>query len=96
MKQEDKHLQWLKRNENPTDEKIDYVLNSPIGTIVAFDTKSEGTKSGAIMKRILDEDQVLVEVETEYGAKYIIPSREVLWVKTGSRWPKWVYEKFKA
>lgn len=96
MKEEDKPLKWLKSNPTNPDDKLDYVLSSPIGTIVAFNTENDGVKSGAIVSRTYSSSgSLVIETETEYGASYIISFKDVLWVKTGTRWPKWVYNKFK-
>lgn len=91
----DSKLEWLKENEEKSNDKLEYILNSPIGTIVAFDTLKDGVKSGAIIERYQNNNRWFIEVETEYGARYTLMIGDILWVKTGSRWPKWVYEKFK-
>ena len=74
------------------EDKLNYIKNAPVGTIVAFDTDTQGVKSGAIIDRF---GAIKMTVETEYGEEFVINYDEILWVKTGSRWPKWVYEKFK-
>jgi hypothetical protein len=35
-------------------------------------------------------------VETSYGATHVIPFEDVLWVRTGARWPRGVYNMLKG
>ena len=35
-------------------------------------------------------------VETSYGAVSVIPFEDVLWVRTGNRWPRGVYNMLKG
>ena len=60
------------------------------GVIVAF-KKNEKCKSAKVISN--DEEIVndIIEVETKMGKKYKINKEDILWVKTGQRWPKGVY-----
>lgn len=73
--------------------KVQYLDTAEIGTLVAF-ALDGGAKSAKIVNRS-SKDRKL-EVETEYGARMIISYSDVLWIKTGSRWPKGIYNLLKG
>ena len=35
-------------------------------------------------------------LETDYGAQYITPYEDIIWVRTGKRWPRGVYKLLKG
>ena len=47
-----------------------------------------------IVKRSIKERMLLLE--TEYKSVYKVSFDDVLWVKTGNRWPKGIYELLKG
>lgn len=74
--------------------KISYVENISKGTLVCF----RDEKGKLITAKVYDkhqEDRRLF-CETKYGAKYVILFEAVEWVKTGRRWPKYIYEELKG
>lgn len=81
--------------------KDEYISNAQVGLIVAFRLNFEarsGTKltkviSGKILEN--NSEKQLYLVETRNGLKYGVPYASVIWLKTGSRWPKGVYEEMK-
>ena len=38
----------------------------------------------------------VVKLKTSYGAEYVIPCEDIVWVRTGHRWPKGIYELLTA
>ena len=74
--------------------KTDYISNAPLGTIVAFKTSEGKAKSAMIIARPKSRKQL--KLVTEYGVEYIIPFSSVIWVKTGTKWPRYVFEMFKG
>lgn len=76
--------------------KEKYIENLSIGQIVAFHFKNsygkEVVKSGKIES--INENNLIIinKVGTSFEAK----KEEIVWVKTGSRWPKGVYELLKG
>ena len=73
--------------------KVQYLDTAEIGTLVAFAFKG-GAKSAKIINRSTKDRKL--EVETEYGAKLTIDYDDVLWIKTGTRWPKGIYNLLKG
>lgn len=81
--------------------KDEYIHNAEPGLLVAFRLNFEaknGTKltkviSGKIIEN--DKDQSMYAVETRNGLRYGVPYTAVVWVKTGNRWPKGVYQEMK-
>ena len=79
-----------------------YLEGAPIGTLVAFkvpDTAivrpgEKKVKSAKIVGR--NKKKKKLRLQTEYDAFYIVPFENVLWVKTGSRWPRSIYNLLKG
>lgn len=76
------------------DDKNDRIQNAPIGTIVAFKAPGGRTRSAKIKLRSTAKRRLLVC--TEYDAEYNISYDDVIWVKSGKRWPKGVYNLLKG
>lgn len=74
--------------------KDSYIEKVKLGCLVAFKTNNGRVKSAKIIKRSLKERMLLLE--TEYKSIYKISFDDVLWVKTGNRWPKGIYELLKG
>lgn len=81
-------------NKVNVEQKQKYLNNIQIGTIVAFKLSDNKAKSAKVIKKSTKNRKL--QVETSYGAQYIIPFENVIWVKTGSRWPKGVYNMLKG
>lgn len=81
--------------------KDDYIFNAEEGLIVAFrlnftskdDIKLTKVISGKITEN--NKEDEIYTVETRNGLKYGVPYQSVVWVKTGERWPKGVYDEMK-
>ena len=71
-----------------------YIKKADIGFIVAFRTRNGKVKSAKIAKKNVDKRTLVLE--TEYKAKYKASFDDVLWIKTGPRWPKGVYKLLKG
>lgn len=76
------------------DVKDRYLDTAEIGCLVAFKIETGKVKSAKIIKRSTSGRKL--KVETAYGMEYIVPYDNVLWVKTGTRWPKGVYMLLKG
>lgn len=81
--------------------KDDYIQNAEEGLIVAFRLNFKA-KSGLPLTKVIsgkilenDKDGEVYVVETRNGLKYCVPYPSVVWVKTGGRWPKGVYDEMK-
>lgn len=75
-------------------DKNDRIQNAPIGTIVAFKAPGGRIRSAKIKLRSTANRRLLVC--TEYDAEYNISYDDVIWVKSGKRWPKGVYNLLKG
>lgn len=74
--------------------KDSYIEKVSLGCLVAFKTSNGKVKSAKITKRSIKERMLLLE--TEYKSVYKVSFDDVLWVKTGNRWPKGIYELLKG
>lgn len=77
--------------------RIKYINECKIGTIVAFkDTsRSDGKyRTGKIVSKNAQSQNLLIE--TEYEAIYNVSYIDVIWVKTGDRWPRKIYDILKG
>ena len=75
------------------DDKNDRIQNAPIGTIIAFKAPGGRVRSAKIKLRSTANRRLLVC--TEYDAEYNVSYDDVIWVKSGKRWPKGVYNLLK-
>ena len=76
------------------EQKISYIENINIGTIVAFRLSNGKVKSAKVTNKSTKNRKL--KLETEYGAEYIISYDDVIWVRTGKRWPRGVYTLLKG
>lgn len=71
-----------------------YINNAQVGSIVAFYRPDSSVKSARIVKKSTKEQKFLVQMK--YGSKFLISFDDIVWVKTTSWWPKWVYNLLKG
>lgn len=76
------------------EQKMHYIENIEIGTIVAFRLSNGKVKSAKVVKKSTKNRKL--KLETDYGAEYIVPYESIVWVRTGKRWPKGVYNLLKG
>lgn len=74
--------------------KLRYISEAPIGTLVAFRLPNGKTKSAKIINR--STKNKLLKLETVYGKQFIVPFCDVVWVKSTSKWPRGVYNQLKG
>jgi len=69
-----------------------YIETAEVGSLVAFKVPSKEDKvdSAKILHR--SSKRAVLEVENKQGERYVVPYENILWVRTGLRWPKGVYE----
>ena len=65
-----------------------------MGTLVAFIDDSGKARTAKVKNKSTKNRKL--KLETEYGAEYIVDYRSILWVRTGKRWPKGVYNLLKG
>lgn len=82
------------QNKLVNNNRMRYVENVEIGTIVAFTKPDGGVDSAKVINRSTSKRKL--KVQTYYGIEYVIAFEDVIWVKTGSRWPKGVYNLLKG
>ena len=76
----------------------DYVKNLKSGDIIAFQFHSPFGKKIARSAKVIDPHpgEVGLTVQDKIGNKYFVYKSKILWVKTGKRWPKYIYSMFKG
>lgn len=78
------------KDDSVDERKMRYIEDVEIGTLVAFKDNASGkVRSAKVMKKSSSKRKLMVE--TEYGASFVIPFTDVLWVKTGTRWPRGIF-----
>ena len=80
--------------EQKAENKLSYIEGAKVGTLVAFKTDNDKIKSAMIVKRSTKNRKF--KLETKYGASFIVPFDDVIWVRTNKRWPKGVYQLLKG
>lgn len=73
--------------------KADYISNLKEGTIIAFKVNDTKMLSG-IVESILENNSF--KVKTKTGIKFIVNRNNIVWVKTGDRWPRGVYQALRG
>lgn len=76
------------------EQKMQYVEAIEIGALVAFKLSSGKVKSAKVIKKSTKNRKL--KLETDYGAVYIVSYEDIIWVRTGKRWPKGVYRLLKG
>lgn len=76
------------------EQKMHYIENIDIGTIVAFRLSSGKVKSAKVIRKSTKNRKL--KLETDYGAEYIVSYEDIIWVRTGKRWPRGVYKLLKG
>ena len=71
--------------------KKDYVASLKGGEIVAFRLGEKKVISGMVMDVT---DEATFSIQTKAGTLYSVKKSNVIWVKTGTKWPKWVFDQF--
>ena len=70
----------------------DYLNNAEVGTLVAF--KKNISKDIAMSGKFISFEDGKVTVESKKGTLFKLNPENIIWVKTGGRWPKWVFNLF--
>lgn len=71
----------------------DYLDGIKPGTLVAF--KRNKNKELAMSGKFVSFENGKVIVESKQGTMFRLNPECIIWVKTGARWPKWVFSLFK-
>lgn len=72
--------------------KLKYLKNIECGTIVAFKINDDKVISAKVIKKSTPRKKLMLE--TSYGQQYTADWDDVVWVKTGKRWPRGIYNMF--
>ena len=75
-------------------QKMPYIEKAEVGALVAFRLSSGKVKSAKIINKSSKNRKL--KLETEYGAIYVVSYDDVIWVRTGLRWPTGVYKLLKG
>ena len=76
------------------EQKMHYIENVDIGTIVAFKLSNGKVKSSKVARKSTKNRKL--KLETDYGAEYIVSYDDIIWVRTGKRWTRGVYKLLKG
>ena len=71
------------------------ILSAPIGTLIAFHEPETGKLNTAKLTN-RNKTKKLIKCETQYGKEFLISFSDVVWTKTGARWPKSIYNELKG
>lgn len=80
--------------QSMSEEKYKYVSTAEIGVIVAFKDQSGKVRSAKVINKSSSGEKL--KVVTAYGKEFVVPYGDVVWVKTGDRWPRGVYDLLKG
>lgn len=74
--------------------RMPYVEDAKPGTIVAFRPPDGGTKSAKVILKSTKNRKF--KLETKYGAEFIVSYDDIVWVRYGKRWPRYIYSLLKG
>ena len=75
-------------------QKMLYIESIEIGTLVAFRLSNGKVKSAKVTRKSTKNRKL--KLETDYGAEHIVSYDDIVWVRTGKRWPRGVYKLLKG
>ena len=75
--------------------KSHYIETVQLGTLVAF-REPETTKLNTAKVVNKNSSKKKLKLQTQYGAEFVVPYESIAWVKTGTRWPKGIYDELKG
>lgn len=84
-----------KKVEIDRDTKDERIISAPLGTLIAF-YEPETNKLNTAKLTNRNKVKRLIKCETQYGKEFLVPFENIRWVKTGSRWPKGIYNELKG
>lgn len=76
------------------EQKMRYIEGVELGALVAFRLSSGKVKSAKVVRKSTKNRKL--KLETDYGAVYVVSFEDIIWVRTGKRWPKGVYRLLKG
>ena len=71
-----------------------YVETAPVGTLMAYRHRSGMLRTAKMINRSLKNRKL--QMETPRGKQFVISFDDVVWVKTGKKWPQKIYEELKG
>lgn len=74
--------------------KDSYIENVKVDTIVAFKINENKAISGKIYE--IDKTKKMFTIVTKNGIKFVVKQENIIWVKTGQRWPRGVFNMLKG
>lgn len=79
--------------EDQFQNKVRYIEQAEVGTIIAFYDENGKPNSAALENR--STSRKMLKLVTQYGKEFIVPYDKVIWVRTGNIWPNKVYRLLK-
>lgn len=88
----------IAKENNQEQERIErhrqIIESAEVGSIVAFNDSNGKCRSAKIINK--SSKRQVAKLQTNYGAEFVVPYRDIIWVKSGARWPRGVYNKLKG
>lgn len=97
IKEAGEQVKNVKNEVKNVDRKVknERILSAPIGTLIAFREPETGKLNTAKLTN-RNKTKKLIKCETQYGKEFLISFSDIVWTKTGSRWPKSIYNELKG
>ena len=74
--------------------RMSYIEDAKPGMIIAFRLLDGRTKSAKVILKSTKNRKF--KLETKYGAEFIVSYDDVVWVRYGKRWPRYIYNLLKG
>lgn len=71
-----------------------YIDNMQLGNVVAFTITKDGSQT-MLSGRVRNITNDVVTVQTKNGSIFYLKKDQIVWVRTGTRWPLGIYNALK-
>lgn len=84
------------RTKEQTDKVIEYAMTCPLGTLCAFwvGTGGRGGRLWVRTAKLVDRTPAFAVMECLDGRRLKVYLHDLIWVKTGRFWPRFVFDIF--
>lgn len=82
------------REKNKISEKEKYFDNLKVGTLIAFRERSGKLNTASVQNVSFKRQRI--KLITQYQKEFLINFSDVVWIRTGTRWPRFVMNELKG
>lgn len=81
-------------DNRPSKKTKDYLEEIEVGMLVCFVDDNDKANTAKVVN--VSQSRRVLKLVTQYNREYIVPFADVLWVRTGERWPTFIMQLLKG